>query len=259
MALQHAKSKGKMRIDSRFAQALGEFLKFICPMKARSIMEYAKERIAMVDCQIRPEGVANPAIISAFKSVGRHIFVKKSRVPLAYAETEITTSEKRSLWTPSDTAKLLEAADPKSSDRTLVIGAGAGYEAALLSKLVQLVLALEEMPKETSRDLIAEMKTNFDSVNAKNAVAVGGKVNQGLPGRGPFDLIYVCGMVQVIPTKWFQQLSEHGRLAVVVEVERNLGRGRIYRRAGDYYSYVDMFDAKPPKFAEFDQTSQFQF
>ena len=124
-------------------------------------MDYAKERTAMVNSQIRPEGVVNPAIVSAFKSVGRHTFVRKSRQSLAYSETVQLTSEKRALWTPSDTAKLIEAAEPKIDDRVLVIGAGAGYEAAILSKLVQSVLALEEIPRDTTNDVIAKMKEKF--------------------------------------------------------------------------------------------------
>lgn len=228
-------------------------------MRAIRVMDIAKMRLAMVDSQIRPEGIVDPAIVSAFKSVGRHNFVKQSCQRLAYAETEVYTSEKRCLWTPSDTAKLIEAAEPKSDDRVLVIGAGAGYEAAILSKLVHSVLALEEMPSETNNDLVSKMKEHFDQESIKNAVAVGGKLEQGLPGRGPFDLIYVCGMVQEIPTKWFNQLTEGGRLAVVVEIERDLGRGRVYHRAGDAFSYVDRFDACPPKFSEFDRIEQFQF
>lgn len=222
-------------------------------------MEYTKERTVMVDSQIRPEGVVNTAILSAFKSVGRHKFVKKSRWPFAYAETEIQTSEKRSLWTPRDTAKLIEASDLDHDDRVLVIGAGAGYEAALISKLVKSVLALENIAADNNNDLISQMKENFDNERIMNAVAVGGKIDQGLPGRGPFDLIYVCGMVQEIPSTWLNQLSHKGRLAVVVELSPDLGRGRIYHRSGDVFSHVDMFDAKPPKFSEFDREKQFQF
>lgn len=222
-------------------------------------MDYAKERTAMVNSQIRPEGVVNPSIVSAFKSVRRHKFVKNSRQSLAYTETVQETSDKRFLWTPSDTAKLIEAAEPKIDDRVLVIGAGAGYEAAILSKLVQFVLALEEIPSDSTKDLISVMKKNFDGESIKNAVAVGGKIEQGLPGRGPFDLIYVCGMVQEIPSKLFDQLTEGGRLAVVVEIGRGLGRGRVYRKAGNSYSHVDRFDAAPPKFSEFDRTAQFRF
>ena len=107
-------------------------------------MDFAKMRQTMVDSQIRPSDVTEPEIVSAFLHTPREAFVPKSEQSIAYAEYEIPTSDGRALWIPRDIAKMIKALRPQSSDIALVIGAGSGYETAILSRLVETVIALED-------------------------------------------------------------------------------------------------------------------
>ena len=100
-------------------------------------MNYDKAREIMVDTQVRPNDVSNPEIVSAFMKTPREAFVPSSRKSVAYSELEIETSEGRSLWTPRDTGKLVKLAGIKPTDIVLVVGAGSGYEAALISRLAE--------------------------------------------------------------------------------------------------------------------------
>ncbi|MEO0722154.1 MAG: protein-L-isoaspartate O-methyltransferase [Pseudomonadota bacterium] len=217
-------------------------------------MDSAAARRIMVDSQIRPNDVTDPDIVAAFMSTPREAFVPRSKQAVAYGELEIETSPGRALWTPRDTAKLITAADPKPTDLALVIGAGAGYEAALLSGLVDTVIALED-----DDDVVESLTERFTSLDIDDAVAVAGPIEAGLKEQGPFDLILVCGMVQTLPSAWTEQLAEGGRMTVVMELDRDLGRGRVFTRAGDTVSAADVFDARPPKFTAFDKPPAFQF
>ena len=217
-------------------------------------MNYEQARQIMVDSQIRPNDVSDPAIVSAFLKTPREIFVPASKKSVAYSELEIVTSPGRALWTPRDTAKLVKLADIKPSDIVLVIGAGAGYEAALISHLAETVIALED-----DAGLVDSMSDRFTALGIDRSVAVEGKLEEGLPDQAPFNVIYVCGMVANIPPTWTQQLAEGGRLAVVTADAEGLGRGKVYTQAGGAVSAREAFDAVPPRFSQFDRKPQFVF
>lgn len=217
-------------------------------------MNFEAAREIMVDSQIRPNDVSDPEIVSAFLRTPREAFVPTPRKPVAYSELEIETSEGRALWTPRDTAKLLKLAQIQPTDIVLVVGAGAGYETALISHLAETVIALEE-----TSELVDAMSERFAALGFDRAVAVEGKLEDGLPDQGPFDVICVCGMVETIPAAWMVQLAEGGNLALVQLDEDGVGRGRLYTRAGDTVSARYGFDAFPPKFAQFDRKKAFVF
>ncbi len=207
----------------------------------------------MVDSQIRPNDVTDPRIVSAFMAVPREVFVPRSRESIAYSELEIETSPGRALWTPRDFAKMVEALDPREDEVALVIGAGAGYECAVLNNLCATVIGLEE-----DTDLVASTSRRLTAYGFDRVACVEGKLAEGLPGEGPFDVILVNGMVETVPPAWALQLSPHGRLGVVAS-EGRVGRARIYTRVGDAVSYRTSFDASPPKLAQFDAVRGFRF
>lgn len=217
-------------------------------------MNFEAAREIMVDSQVRPNDVSDPAIVQAFLRTPREAFVPTPRKPVAYSEIEIETSEGRALWTARDTAKLLKMAEIRPTDIVLVIGAGAGYETALISHLAETVIALEESP-----ELVEAMSERFAELGFDRAVAVEGKLEEGLPDQGPFDVIYVCGMVETVPEAWTAQLAEGGRLALVQLDADGVGRGRVFTRAGDSVSARYGFDAFPPKFPQFDRKKAFVF
>lgn len=217
-------------------------------------MDFAKMRQVMVDSQIRPNDVTDPEIVSAFLHTPREAFVPKPDQPVAYAEYEIPTSEGRALWTPRDLGKIIKALDPEPSDIALVIGAGAGYETALLARLVETVIALED-----DETLVDEMTTRFGKLGIDRAVAVQGDLKEGLADQGPFDIILVPGLIEQAPETWFNQLAEGGRLGLAVPVGRDLGRGRVYTKSGNIVSYRDAFDACPPRLPGFEKKRSFVF
>lgn len=217
-------------------------------------MDFDLAREIMVDSQIRPNDVTEPAIVAAFLRTPREEFVPNSRRSVAYSELEIATSEGRALWTPRDTAKLIKLANIKPSDIVLVLGAGAGYEAALISHLADTVIALED-----SAALVDGMSQRFAALGIDRVAPVEGQLAEGLPSQAPFDVIYVCGMIETLPEAWGLQLAEGGRLIAVTTDSDTLGRGRVFTKTGDTLSSREAFDACPPRFAAFDRKPSFTF
>jgi len=217
-------------------------------------MDYQAARQIMVDSQIRPNDVANPHLVAALLSVARERFVPKPRRSVAYSELEIETSEGRALWIPRDFAKLLKAVEPKTTDIALIIGAGAGYETAVLAQLVETAIGLED-----DEEVVTATSERLAELGNDRAVIVEGKLEAGLAGQGPFDVIFVNGMVQHVPESWTDQLAELGRLGVVVQTGSTLGEARLYTRANGIVSYRKAFEATPPRFGMFDASPEFTF
>ncbi|MFN3910511.1 protein-L-isoaspartate O-methyltransferase family protein [Hyphomonas sp.] len=217
-------------------------------------MDFDKAREIMVDSQIRPDDVTEPRIVSAFLRTPREVFVPNARKGVAYSELEITTSPGRALWIPRDTAKLIKLAAIQPSDVVLVVGAGAGYEAALISQLADTVIALEE-----TAALVDAMSQRFAAIGIDRAAPVEGPLAKGLPEQAPFDVIYIAGMIEVMPDSWAGQLRDGGRLVAVMAQPGGMGRGNVFTKAGDTLASREGFDACPPRFAAFDRKPTFSF
>ncbi|MEM9571985.1 MAG: protein-L-isoaspartate O-methyltransferase [Pseudomonadota bacterium] len=217
-------------------------------------MDFAQARKVMVDSQVRVNDVTSPPVVSAFSTIPREVFVPKPMRASAYAELEIETSDDRALWLPRDLGKILVGLEAAPSDVSLVIGAGAGYSAALLGHMTDAVIALEA--DETVVDAMAE---RFAEIGMDEAVAVQGDLAKGLPDQGPFDVILIAGMVEDVPQDWLDQLSDGGRLGVVVASGRGVGSARIYKRAGTTFSYREAFECCPPVLPGFEIKKAFVF
>ena len=217
-------------------------------------MDFAKLRRIMVDSQVRVNDVTSVDVVSAFSSIPREVFVPKPMRSSAYAELEIATSDTRAMWLPRDLGKLLVGLEPEAADISLVIGAGAGYSAALIGHMTEAVIALEE-----DEPLVDAMTDRFAEIGMDEAVAVLGDLPTGLPDQGPFDVIFIAGMVETVPQAWLDQLSEGGRLGVVVASGRGVGAARIYKRAGSTFSYREAFECCPPILPGFEKKSEFVF
>ena len=217
-------------------------------------MDYKAARRIMVDSQVRPNDVTDPDIVSALLNVPREAYVPSSRKSLAYSELEIETSEERALWIPRDFAKMVKVLDPSQNDIALIVGIGAGYEAAVLGELVETVIGIDE-----DEALVNATTERLADQGVDRAVAVQAPLGEGLPDQGPFDVILVNGMVETVPQVWLDQLADGGRLGVVVQTARGLGRARIYTRAGETVSFRVAFEARPPKFGMFNAVERFAF
>ncbi len=216
-------------------------------------MNDAVARETMIDTQVRPNDVTDRRIHAALQAVPREAFLPKSRHSLAYAEFDHKTSEGRYMWRARDFAKLLEAAKIKPTDEVLDVASGSGYSAAVLSLLAAAVVGVE-----SDEDVAEAASGRLDALSIDNADVVSGDISQGLATQGPYDVVFVNGSVEVVPTQWTDQLKDGGRLAVVVR-DGKVSQARIYTRAGDALSCRSVFDAAPPALPGFEKVASFVF
>lgn len=176
---------------------------------------YTQLRQAMVDSQVRTTNVTELRLLDAMLSVPREAFVPDSQKPFAYIDEDILVHTaqdgvKRYLMEPSPFARLAQLAEIAPDHLVLDVGCGTGYSSAVLSHLAGAVIALEEDEE------LAELATSrlsefgYDSV----AVVTGPLVN-GFAGEGPYDIIFVNGSVEHVPSALLDQLKSGGRLVVI--------------------------------------------
>jgi protein-L-isoaspartate(D-aspartate) O-methyltransferase len=216
-------------------------------------IDYAAQRRAMVDNQIRTYDVHDARLVAALESVPREAFVPEARRSIAYLDQPVALGAGRAMLTPMVLARLLQALEIAPGDRALDIAGGSGYTSALLSRLTSTVVMVEEDP-----GLAATAKAALGRIAVQNVAIVVGAHDKGAADHGPFDVIVVNGAVSNEPDMVFRQLAEGGRLGVVIGAGRS-GRATIYRKSHGHISGSAVFDASAPVLAAFRPVEAFVF
>src|SRR5271163_4244454 len=115
-------------------------------MGAAGTARYSNLRREMVERQIRRRGVHDPLVLRAMEAVPRHEFVPAAVLPRAYEDSPLAIGEGQAISQPYMVAAMTEALELTGSQRVLEIGAGSGYQAAILSLLAREVVAIEFRP-----------------------------------------------------------------------------------------------------------------
>jgi protein-L-isoaspartate(D-aspartate) O-methyltransferase len=159
-------------------------------------------------------GVENARILDAFRRVPRHRFVRASDSERAYDDRALPIGEDQTISQPSMIALMLDALQPKPTDRALEVGAGSGYAAALLGALVERVDALEIRPSLADR-----AHATLATLGISNVRIHRGSGERGFREGAPYDVILVSAGARSIPPFLVDQLAEGGRIAIPVGSE----------------------------------------
>jgi protein-L-isoaspartate(D-aspartate) O-methyltransferase len=189
-------------------------------------VDYQAQRVKMVDGQLRTTDVTGHALLQAFLDVPRELFVPEDKRQLAYLDADIEIAPGRFLGEASPIAKLISLAELSGGETVLNIGAGTGYDCAILSRLAQSVVALE-----ADAALAARAEINLRAVSASNVIVVSGDHAGGCAKLGPYDVIVISGAVAKVPGLLFSQLKDGGRL-VAVEGGDRLGAAKLFVKNG---------------------------
>ena len=141
--------------------------------------DYAKARLAMVNSQIRPSDVTDHRIQDAMGAIPRELFLPKSQLSKAYADAEVALNDQRAMLRPREFAKLVQEARVKATDVVLDVGCGRGYSSAVLARLAETVIGLEDAESK----LAAKAGDRLSKVGADNAVVVEGLREEAKPLR----------------------------------------------------------------------------
>lgn len=211
-----------------------------------AIPDFAAARAAMVECQLRPEGVTDAAVVDAMGSVPREMFVPPEARPLAYVDRAVRIGEGRFLPAPAVLGSLLTQMLLRPGQRALVVGAGTGYSAAVLQKIGLTVTALE-----SSAALAKQARENDIEV-------VEGPLEAGWSKSAPYDQILIDGAVEYVPDAIIAQLANGGRLGTAL-VDRGVTRLIVGRKAGGAFGFLSLSDAGVPALPGFARPKAFTF
>jgi len=210
------------------------------------IPDFAAARAAMVDSQLRPQGVVDPAVVAAMSSVPREKFVPEDMRALAYVDRALALGRGRFLAAPAVLGQLLDQMSPAPGERALVVGAGTGYSAAVIA-----AMGLEVVAIESSAELAAQAR----KLRVK---AIEAPLEVGDPGGAPYDLILIDGAIEVIPDAIVAQLADGGRLGAAL-IERGITRLVVGRKSGGAFGYLSIGDAGVPALPGFSRPKEFTF
>lgn len=176
----------------------------------------AASRQMMIDTQLRTNGVNDPALLAAIASVSRAAFVPAGAVALAYADRAVPTGHGpmgngpmgngRALNPTLTTARLIGDAQIAAGQNVLLIGAGTGYAAAVLSALGARVSAVESDPA-----LLAMARTALS--DSAHVTLIDAPLTAGAPDGAPYDALIIDGAVESVPASLVSQLADGARIA----------------------------------------------
>jgi protein-L-isoaspartate(D-aspartate) O-methyltransferase len=170
-----------------------------------------EERRRMVDLQITARGIRDPKVLAAMREVPRHLFVPPPYDRDAYADAPLPIGRGQTISQPYIVALMTELLRPKPADNVLEIGAGSGYQAAILSTLVRRVTTIERI--ET---VAVQARANLAAVGAKNVDVIEGDGTLGYPPSAPYNGIMITAATPEIPRPLKEQLADGGRLVAPV-------------------------------------------
>lgn len=172
-----------------------------------------RTRARMVE-RLREQGVRDERVLAAMASVPRHLFVEEAFASRAYEDTALPLGFQQTISQPYAVARMIEALrGGRELGKTLEVGAGSGYQAAVLAQLSPEVYAVERIAALLERARVNLRHLRLPNVRLKHA---DGTV--GLPEAAPFDTIIVAAAASQVPQALLEQLAPGGRLVLPVGV-----------------------------------------
>lgn len=188
------------------------------PVRRKVLIEYLREI-----------GITDERALAAVAAVPRELFVPAALRHQAYEDYPLEIGEGQTISQPSVVARITQLAEVKAGDRVLEIGAGSGYQAAVLAQLARFVFTVERLPRlaESARARLAELGFRNVSVQVMDGTV-------GWRAQAPFDAIIVSAAAPSIPKALTDQLIEGGRLVIPIGELRRQKLTLVVRR-GDRF------------------------
>ncbi len=188
---------------------------------------YAEARNALVRGRVAAAGVIHAGVLQAIRTTPRHEFVPESQRHQAYLDMALPIGDSQTISSPFIVALMTEALDPQPSDKVLEIGTGSGYQAAVLSPLVQHVYTIEIVA-----DLGKTAARTLTRLGYKNVSTKVGDGFLGWPNAAPFDKIIVTCSPESVPEPLIEQLREGGQMIIPVGERYQQTLFRMTKRDG---------------------------
>lgn len=168
-------------------------------------------RLAMVRNQLERRGIMDERVLQAMREVPRHAFAPATRRHEAYGDHPVAIGESQTMSQPYMVAVMIERLRLKGGERVLEIGAGSGYQAAVLSRLAAEVYTVECFPSLASGARLVLQRLGYENVRV---VQADGRL--GFAEQAPYHGIIVAAAAPFIPAPLRAQLADGGRLVMPV-------------------------------------------
>lgn len=187
-------------------------------------MKFQRLRNDMVTKQIIARGIDDPRVLSAMRSVPRHLFVSEAMMDQAYGDFPLPIGEQQTISQPYIVAEMTQALQLTAEDRVLEIGTGSGYQAAILAQIAFRVYTVERI-----YSLFARTRKLFDQLRYHNIVTRYSDGTTGWKEESPFDAVIVTAGAPEVPAVLINQLAVGGRMVIPVGDRHSQDLIRIYR------------------------------
>lgn len=185
---------------------------------------YGGYRARLIE-RLRQNGIRDIAVLRAFGTVPRHLFVPEALRRRAYEDVALPIGNGQTISQPTTQARYLAALALQGRERVLEIGTGSGYQAALLAQLASAVISVERLPA-----LAANARRALQQAGMRDVVVVVGDGSMGWRPLSPFDAILVAAASPEIPQPLIEQLADGGRLVIPIERGSSQDLKRITKR-----------------------------
>ncbi|MBA4349158.1 MAG: protein-L-isoaspartate O-methyltransferase [Thermodesulfovibrio sp.] len=173
--------------------------------------DFKRLRNLMVDTQLIPRGIKNERVLAAMRKVPRHLFMPESVMFNAYDDMALPIGEGQTISQPYMVAIMTELLELKGDETVLEVGAGSGYQAAILAELAKEVYTVERV--EALADNARERLRNL---GYDNVYVFTGDGTRGFEGKVLFDRIIITAGTPKIPDPLINQLKEGGLIIAPV-------------------------------------------
>ncbi len=168
---------------------------------------FPQMRKNMILGQFLPESIKNEKILKAYQSISREKFLPTQYKSMAYSDLNIKIDQSRYIPSPLNSAKIFQEASFTGKEIVLLIGANYGYEAVVLSSMVDTVIAIEEDIKLSN---LAD--NNIKGLNIENLVFFNSKHSKGFKKLGLYDIIICLDLRCLINEQIINQLTNEGKV-----------------------------------------------
>lgn len=203
-------------------------------------VSFDSQRHNMIESQVRVNDVSDLSLIDAISNTKREDFVAENQINFAYAEIETISKSGRKLMKARDFSKLAQISKIDSNNDILVIAGSAGYSASIFKAM------------KTNVSIVDNINCEFAGINCINTNL---ETLNGIEDNS-FDVIFVDGGVETIPSSWAKKLKNGGRMALI-HYESSVGVAKVFVKANEIIASKSYFEAKPPKLNEFSKKQEF--